>query len=230
MYGLRSLYYYNMSSGWLIMLLVSIALAMYSQIKVKSNFNKYLKVEASSRLTGKEVAERILKSHGLYDVQVEAVRGHLSDHFDPRSNTVRLSESVYGNRSIAAISVAAHEVGHAIQYAEGYGPMSIRSKLVPLVNIGSTMAWPMVFLGFLLSPVLIEVGIVLYLAVVLFQIVTLPVEINASSRALVELENGIITREEVSGSRKVLSAAALTYIAATLTAIVELFEIVIHSK
>lgn len=221
-------YYYGMSNannGWFMVLLIALGLSMYAQFKVTNNFKRYLGVESSSRLTGQEVARKILERHGIYDVRIEPVAGNLTDHFDPRTNVVRLSENVYNGRSISAISVAAHEVGHAMQHDEGYFPLTIRSMIAPLASIGSRFVWIFILAGFIISPMFIEVGIILYLAIVLFQIITLPVEFNASRRALVELEDGIIERDEVVGSRKVLSAAALTYVAATLTAIAELLRL-----
>lgn len=215
----------NADNGWLLMLLVAMGLSMYAQFKVKSNFNRYLKVQSSSRMTGQQVAKAILERHGIYDVRIEPVAGNLTDHFDPRSKVVRLSEQVYNGTSISAVSIAAHEVGHAMQHNEEYLPLKIRSAIAPVASIGSRLVWGVIFLGFIISPILIELGIALYIGVVLFQVVTLPVEFNASSRALVELEDGIISRDEVRGSRKVLTAAALTYIAATLAAVAELLRL-----
>lgn len=220
--------YYGMSNtenGWLVVLLIALGLSIYAQFKVNSNFNRYLKVQGSSRMTGQEVARKILERNGIYDVRIEPVRGNLTDHFDPRTKVVRLSENVYNGTSISAVSIAAHEVGHAMQHDEGYIPLNLRSAIAPIASIGSRYIWIVIMAGFLISPFLIEVGIALYLAIVLFQVVTLPVEFNASRRALVELENGIITRDEIRGSKRVLSAAALTYVAATLTAIAELLRL-----
>lgn len=215
----------NMDQGWFIMLMIALALSMYSQFKVQNTFKKYSRVGSSSGMTGKEVAQTILQRNQVYDVVVEPVAGNLTDHFDPRTKVVRLSESVYNSTSVSAVSVAAHEVGHAIQHHEGYFPLKLRSAIAPIASIGSRFVWVLVLLGFVISPFLIEVAIALYLGIVLFQVVTLPVEINASRRALAQLENGIVPIEEVSGSKKVLSAAALTYIAATLTAIAELLRL-----
>lgn len=215
----------SVNQGWFIMLMIAMVLSMYSQFKIKSTFGKYSNVGSSSGMTGREVAQTILQRNQIYDVVVEPVRGSLTDHFDPRTKVVRLSESVYNSRSVSAISVAAHEVGHAMQHNEGYFPLRLRSAIAPIASIGSRFVWILIILGFVISPVLIEVAIALYLGIVIFQVVTLPVEINASRRALAQLENGIIPIEEVSGSKKVLSAAALTYVAATLTAIAELMRL-----
>ena len=192
----------------MILLIPAILLTLYAQYKVSSTTNRYFNVRSDRNLTGEEVARRILDSNGLYNVRVEMVRGRLSDHYDPRSNVVRLSEDVYSRTSITSISVAAHECGHAIQHAHGYAPLNIRSSLVPVVNFASNMSWIFIMLGFVTRGVLLEVGIILFSASVLFQIVTLPVEFNASSR-------------------KVLQAAALTYVAAAVTAILQLLRLVL---
>ena len=200
----------------MILLIPAILLTLYAQYKVSSTTNRYFNVR------------RILDSNGLYNVRVEMVRGRLSDHYDPRSNVVRLSEDVYSRTSITSISVAAHECGHAIQHAHGYAPLNIRSSLVPVVNFASNMSWIFIMLGFVTRGVLLEVGIILFSASVLFQIVTLPVEFNASSRALTQLTTlGIVDDREVRESRKVLQAAALTYVAAAVTAILQLLRLVL---
>ena len=209
----------------MILLIPAILLTLYAQYKVSSTTNRYFNVRSDRNLTGEEVARRILDSNGLYNVRVEMVRGRLSDHYDPRSNVVRLSEDVYSRTSI---SVAAHECGHAIQHAHGYAPLNIRSSLVPVVNFASNMSWIFIMLGFVTRGVLLKVGIILFSASVLFQIVTLPVEFNASSRALTQLTTlGIVDDREVRESRKVLQAAALTYVAAAVTAILQLLRLVL---
>lgn len=212
-------------SSWFIFVLPALLFAGYAQMKISSTFNKYLKVSSNSGMSGAQVAREILDRNGLNNVRVEHVRGNLTDHYDPRSKVVRLSDNVYRGSSIAAMSVAAHEVGHAMQDAEGYLPLIIRSNLAPIANIGSRMVWIFIILGFIASPFLIDLGIALFLAAVLFQIVTLPVEFNASKRALVQLENGITDRQMLKPAKKVLNAAALTYVAATLVAVAELLRL-----
>lgn len=218
--------YFNFyGSSWIIFVLPALIFAGYAQMKISSTFNKYLKVSSNTGMSGAQVAKEILDKNGLNHIRVEHVRGNLTDHYDPRSKVVRLSDNVYRGSSIAAVSVAAHEVGHAIQHAEGYYPLIIRDNIAPIANLGSRMVWIFIILGFLVSPFLIDVGIALFLAAVLFQIVTLPVEFNASRRALVQLEDGIASTEMIKPAKKVLSAAALTYVAATLVAVAELLRL-----
>ena len=183
-----------------------------------------------SGMTGAQAAERILRANGIMDVSVQRVSGKLTDHYNPSTKVLNLSESVYGSSSVAAIGVAAHECGHAIQHSKGYVPLSLRTALVPVANIGSQLSWIFIILGVIFSfnQTLITVGIFMFSAAVLFQLVTLPVEFNASSRALRELEsNGILYREEVAQTRKVLSAAALTYVAAAASAILQLLRLIL---
>ncbi len=211
----------------MILLIPAILLTLYAQYKVSSTTNRYFNVRSDRNLTGEEVARRILDSNGLYNVRVEMVRGRLSEHYDPRSNVVRLSEDVYSRTSITSISVAAHECGHAIQNAHGYAPLNIRSSLVPVVNFASNISWLLIALGFIMRGPFLEIGILLFSASVLFQIITLPVEFNASNRALVQLGDlGIVEGKELSQSRKVLTAAALTYVAAALTSVLQLLRLV----
>lgn len=219
MYGME---YY---STWMIFVLPALLFAAYAQIKIKSTFDKYSKVSSGTGYTGAQIARIILDRNGLNDVRIERVAGNLTDHYDPRTRVVRLSNTIYGGSSIASVSVAAHEVGHAIQHGEGYLPLILRSNIAPLASIGSKFVWVFIFIGFAISPIFIELGIILFMGVVLFQLVTLPVEFNASRRALVQLENGIASRETLKPSKKVLQAAALTYVAATLVAIGELLRI-----
>lgn len=179
-------------------------------------------------MTGAQAAERILQSQGIYDVAIQRVSGKLTDHYDPRNKTLNLSDAVYASTSVAAVGVAAHECGHAIQHARGYAPLSFRSALVPVANIGSQLSWLFIILGIFFggSHTLIMVGILMFSAAVLFQLVTLPVEFNASGRALKLLsETGILQKDEVSDTRKVLSAAALTYVAAATTAVLQLLRL-----
>ncbi len=173
-----------------------------------------------------QVARKILDSNGLYNVKIEMVRGRLSDHYDPRSNVVRLSQDIYYGTSITSIAVAAHECGHAMQHAKGYVPLNLRSALVPVVNFSSSMSWFLIAIGFMMRGPFLEIGILLFSASVLFQIITLPVEFNASNRAVVQLSNlGIVEGKEAKQSRKVLTAAALTYVAAALTSVLQLLRL-----
>ncbi|MCF6461020.1 zinc metallopeptidase [Clostridium sp. Cult3] len=223
---------YNGGYGgnWILFLFPALLFATYAQIKVSTSFNKYLRVASRSGYTGREVARMILDRNGLYDVRIEPAAGQLTDHYDPRTRVIRLSRDVYNGSSIAAVSVAAHEAGHAMQHGEGYFPLIIRNNIAPVVSLGSRFVWILVLLGLVIEPFLLEVGIMLYLAVVLFQVITLPVEFNASRRALYQLENGIVFRDEVGASRKVLTAAALTYVAATLVAIGQLLRLLALSN
>ncbi len=215
---------------WLV--LIPVIVAMIASANVNSTYKKYERVRNSRGLTGEMAARKILDANGLYNVRIEHISGSLSDHFDPRSNVVRLSDSTYASASVAAVGVAAHEVGHAIQYAKGYTPMKIRSAVIPLTNIGSSLSYPLVILGLVfnsaLGDLLVNLGIILFLTVVVFQFATLFVEFNASSRAMKTLENDhILEGNELSMSRKVLTAAALTYVAALFTAIVNLLRLLL---
>lgn len=215
----------------MILLLPALILAFYAQAKVSSTFEKYLRVSSASGLTGAEVARQILRQNGINDVSVEPQGGRLSDYYDPRRKVVKLSSDVYHGRSLAAIGVAAHECGHAIQHDIGYAPLAIRNSIVPVANIGSQMAFPLFFMGLIFrADFLMTLGILMFSAAVLFQIITLPVEYNASSRAIAVLEgHGLIERNEVAPIKQVLGAAALTYVAATLMAIMQLLRLLILS-
>lgn len=209
----------------LLLLIPPLILAIWAQSRVSSAFNKYSRVKASIGEPGYMFARRLLDSVGLYDVKVERVRGTLSDHYDPTNKVLRLSDSTYNNSSIAALGVVAHEAGHAIQHAKGYKPLVLRNLAVPLAGFGSNMAWIIFFVGLIFSaPFLLNAGIFLFLFVVLFSVITLPVEFNASSRALKLLPVMGMSKEEVAGAKKVLSAAALTYVAAALMAIAQLLR------
>ncbi len=213
-----------------IVVLPAVIFAMIAQFKVNSTFQKYSSVRNVRGYTASEVARKILDDNGLYDIQIEHISGNLTDHYDPSSNVIRLSDSVYGSTSVAAIGVAAHEVGHAVQHAEGYTPIKIRQAIIPITQIGSKLAVPLIIVGMLISFLdwLIPVGIFLYTGVVLFQAVTLPVEFNASGRALKTLdENAILQPDEVQMSKKVLSAAAMTYVAAMFSALLSLLRLII---
>ncbi|HDF2515807.1 TPA: zinc metallopeptidase [Clostridioides difficile] len=215
----------------MVVLIPAILLTIYAQFKVSSTTNKYLRVNTRRGYTGEQTARRVLDSNGLYDVKIEMVRGHLSDHYDPRRKAVRLSEDVYYGTSITSVAVAAHECGHAIQHAKGYAPLQIRSSLVPVVNFASSISWFLIFLGFIMADPFLKIGILLFSASVLFQIITLPVEFNASSRAIVQLGNlGIIDESESRQSRRVLSAAALTYVAAALVSILQLLRLLLIAQ
>lgn len=215
---------------WLI--LIPVVVAMIASANVNSTYRKYQQVANSRGLTGEMAARKILYANGLFNVRIEHIAGKLSDHFDPRDNVVRLSDSTFASSSVAAVGVAAHEVGHAIQYAKGYAPMKLRSAVIPLTNIGSTLSYPLVILGLIFNSALgdlfINIGIVLFLTVVVFQFATLFVEFNASSRAMKTLESdNILEGDELSMSRKVLTAAALTYVAALFTAIINLLRLLL---
>ena len=219
--------------GSMIILIPAIIFTMYAQSKVNSNFRRYSNIRNARNMTGAEAARRMLDANGLTNVQIEQTRGSLTDHYDPRKRVLRLSQSVYGVNSIAAVSVACHEAGHAVQHAESYKPLKIRNTIVPLVNFASGLTWPLVILGIILlangsymGDLLFNIGVITMLAVILFHTVTLPVEFNASSRALRQMDDlGIITEEENKGASKVLRAAAMTYVAALATAIANLLRI-----
>ncbi len=214
------------------LIIIGAVLCLLASARVRSTYARYQRVRSVSGLTGCEAAQRILHYSGIYDVRIEHVSGSLTDHYDPRSRVLRLSDSTYGSCSVAAVGVAAHECGHALQHARGYAPLSFRSALVPIANFGSTIAWPLIILGFLFnnqsSQLLINIGILAFSLAVLFQIVTLPVEFNASGRALKILgETGMLQTEELSMTRKVLSAAALTYVASAAAAILQLLRLIL---
>ena len=214
------------------LVLIGVVLSLLASGRVKSTFAKYSQVRNSRGLTGAQAAEQVLHTAGIYDVRIEHVGGNLTDHYDPRTKVLRLSDSVYGQTSVAAVGVAAHECGHAIQHANGYAPLKLRSTLVPVANFGSKLAWPLIIFGFFISGessrLLINAGIIAFLGAVLFQLITLPVEFNASNRAIRMIaDSGMMYGEEIKGAKKVLSAAALTYVASAATAILQLLRILI---
>ncbi|HPU84263.1 MAG TPA: zinc metallopeptidase [Candidatus Latescibacteria bacterium] len=216
----------------MLLLLPALAFAIWAQWKVSSTFNRYSQMPSRSRLTGRAVATQILRQNMLNDVEVGHVSGHLSDHYDPSSKTVNLSDSNYASYSVASLAVAAHEVGHALQHAHGYQPVTWRSRLVPVANIGSTAAFPLFFIGLLFGKGLglffMDLGIALFLFALLFHIVTLPVEFNASKRALAILEDsGMLAADEIPGAKAVLRAAALTYVASATMALMNLLRLII---
>ena len=214
-----------------ILVLIGAVICMIASANVKSTYNKYAKHRSMTNMTGAQVAERLLRSAGLNDVSVGQVRGELSDHYNPATKVVNLSDSVYGSTSVAAIGVAAHECGHAIQHAKGYFPLNLRTWFVPVANCGSKLAWPLILIGLLInsqsSQMIINAGIFLFSFAVIFQLITLPVEFNASSRALRLLEEqGILSSQELPSTKKVLGAAALTYVASAASAILQLLRII----
>lgn len=215
----------------MILLIPAILFTLYAQFKVQSSFRKYLDYPASSGMSGAQVARDLLNRENLYDVPVELTPGELSDHYDPRERVLRLSPEVYHGRSLASLGVAAHETGHAIQHARAYAPLSIRNSIFPVANLGSNLGYILFFLGMVMgfNKVLIDLGIILFSFFVFFTVLTLPVEFNASNRALALLaDGGYLQRgEEITGARKVLSAAAMTYVAAAATAILNLLRMLL---
>lgn len=209
-----------------------LVLTMIASARVNTTFAKYNKVRCMAGLTGAQAAERVLHSAGIYDVQIRHISGNLTDHYDPGNKTLNLSDSTYASNSVAAVCVAAHECGHAVQDQKHYGPLVLRSTLVPAANIGSQLAWPIFFAGLIFSiQSLLTIGIVLFSLAVIFQLVTLPVEFNASSRALKVLDGtGMLGTEEMAGARKVLTAAALTYVAALASSLLQLLRLILLSR
>ncbi|MGN0625975.1 MAG: zinc metallopeptidase [Oscillospiraceae bacterium] len=222
--------FYNLFDPYYWILIVpSLLLALWAQMMVSSNFKKYSQVYNRRGYTGADAARMILDNNGLYHVRIERVSGNLTDHYDPKAEVIRLSDSVYGSASVAAVGVAAHEAGHAVQHATGYLPIKIRSAIIPVTQIGSQLSIPLILLGFLfqLKP-LVFAGILFYATAALFQLVTLPVEFNASSRAMKVLEQSeMLAGDELAGAGKVLRAAAMTYVAALLTALAQLLRLIL---
>ena len=219
-------FYYDST---MLIVIPALIFTIWAQIKVNSSFNKYSNIRTSRGLTGADVARRILDANGLGYVRIEKVRGSMTDHFDPRANVVRLSETVHDVSSVAAVGVAAHEVGHAIQYARGYAPIKVRTAIIPMTRVGSMLAMPIFILGLLLAlePFLL-VGIALYSLVTLFQLITLPVEFNASNRAMQTLRTeGILYGDELAGAKEVLSSAAMTYVAALASSLLSLLRLIV---
>lgn len=234
---------------YLLWMLPALIISLIAQAKVKSTYSKYSKVINRMGITGAEAARRVLSAGGVTNVQITSVGGNLTDHFDPRTNTIRLSDGVYNKSTVAAVGIAAHEAGHALQHAEGYVPNKIRSALVPISNIGSRIGWILIIIGFAMSGVsyyyystpttynspvgdaLVTIGIILYSTSLLFTLITLPVEFNASKRALKIIEStGMLQGEEYAGAKKTLTAAAMTYVAAALTALLQLLRIITIAK
>ncbi len=225
------MWWYYLESYWLYLVIVGPALlfAIGAQIKVKNSFNKYSRVMSSRGLTGANAALQVLSYYGIHDVQIERVSGKLSDHYDPKSKVIRLSDSVFNSSSVAAIGVACHEAGHAAQHAQGYAPIKWRNAILPVCNIGSTLGIPIALIGlFLNNDFLVNFGLVLYSLIAVFQFITLPVEFNASKRAVEVIgQTNILDEEEIIGTKKVLSAAAMTYVAALATSIANLLRFII---
>ncbi len=213
----------------MILLIPAIILAVWAQTRVSSTYAKYAKVSSAQGISGEKAARYLLQRNGITDVSVEAVEGKLSDHYDPKSKTVRLSVENFKGHSLSALAVAAHEVGHAIQHNTGYMPLKLRHTILPATNLGSWAAFPLFIIGIIFSnPLFMDIGIVLFAGVVIFHFVTLPVEYNASSRALAQLgDNGMLMEQEIRGAKKVLNAAALTYVAATAVALIHLIRMLI---
>lgn len=220
-------------NDWTFFLLIPAFLfSLWAQFKTQSTFKKWSQIQAGRGITAEKAADQILKNAGVNGVKIEMIPGQLTDHYDPRDRVLRLSESVYGNASIAALGVAAHEAGHAIQHAQGFGAIKIRNAIVPVVNITSNLAIPIFFIGLLVSlPILLKIGILLFIGVVVFHLITLPVEFDASSRALKVLNMGAyLSPEELRGAKSVLTAAAMTYLAAALMAILNLIRLILISR
>lgn len=227
------LYFYGFDWTYLAVVLPCLILSLWASAHVNNTFKKYSKVISARRITGAQAAQRVLYSNGITNVRIERVSGNLTDHYDPKSNVIRLSDSVYDNPSAASIGVACHEAGHAVQYATKYFPIKIRSVIIPITNIGSKLAIPLILLGVLFSSfgnystVIVDIGIACFALSLVFQLVTLPVEFNASRRALRAIADGdILTDEELRGARKTLSAAAMTYVAATAVSLAQLLRII----
>lgn len=218
-----------------LLVIVGVIISMVASAKMNSTFQKYQRVRSRSGLTGREAAAKVLQANGIYDVKIEHVSGNLTDHYDPRSKTLRLSDATYNQPSVAAIGVAAHECGHAIQHQVGYAPLKIRGALVPVVNFGNAISWPLIIIGLLFnsqsSHIFINLGIILFSAAVLFQVVTLPVEFNASNRAIKAVANtGLLYDDEVAMTKKVLGAAAMTYVAGAAASALQLLRILLLTR
>ena len=223
-------YGYGIDIYYLILVVPAVIFSMWAQNKVTSTFKKYNQVRTYSGMTGYEAARRILSANGLYNVAVERVSGNLTDHYDPKANVIRLSDSVFNSNSVAAVGVAAHEAGHAVQYATHYAPIKLRTAIIPVTNIGSTLSIPVVLIGFFMGiQPLVNIGLLLFATVAVFQLVTLPVEFNASRRAVNTLEmGGTMADDEMKAVKKVLSAAAMTYVAALAVSVANLLRLVLR--
>ena len=227
-------YYYGIDWTYLVLVLPVMILSLIASARVNSTFNRYSNQLSSRRITGAQAAQRVLLANGITDVKIERVDGNLTDHFDPKSNVIRLSDKVYDSPSTAAIGVACHEAGHAVQYAQNYGPIKLRAAIIPATNIGSKLAMPLILVGILLtslsefSTILIYLGIACFSLSLIFQLVTLPVEFNASRRAMTTIDSlNILTEEEQVGAKKTLRAAAMTYVMATLAALSQVLRLLV---
>jgi len=227
-------YYYGFDLTYLVLVLPCVILSLWASMNVKSTFNTYSSKYSVRRITGAQAAQRVLQSNGISNVRVEKVSGHLTDHYDPKSNVIRLSDQVYDSTSIAAIGVACHEAGHAVQHATQYGPIKLRTAVIPITNIGSRLAMPLILIGVLLSYLgnfsytLVYIGIACFAFTLVFELVTLPVEFNASRRAISAIEEyGLLSAEEIKGAKKTLTAAALTYIAAAAVTLAQLIRLIL---
>ena len=229
-------YYYGFDWTYLVLVLPCVILSMWASANVNSTFQKYSAQLSSRRITGAQAAQRVLMANGVQGVRIQRISGNLTDHYDPKTNVIRLSDNVYDNTSTAAIGVACHEAGHAVQYAQSYAPIKLRAAVIPVTNLGSRLAMPLILIGLLLSYlgnfsyILVYAGIACFGLSLVFQLVTLPVEFNASRRAMEAISSGnLLTEEEQKGARKTLTAAALTYVAATATALAQLLRLLVLS-
>ena len=222
------MYFYGIDTWYIILVLPAVIFSLIASAAVKGTFAKYSKVQSKRGITGADAARAVLNANGVTGVRIEHVSGDLTDHFDPKSNTIRLSDAVYASNSVAAVGVAAHEAGHAVQYAENYAPMKLRAAIIPATNIGSTLAMPLILLGIVLSfPPLAYIGIAAFGLSTLFQLITLPVEFNASRRAIKAIDGFAADKSEVKGARSVLSAAAMTYVAALAVSLASLLRLIL---
>ena len=226
-------YYYGFDSTYLLLVLPCVILSLWASANVKNTFNRYAKQRSSRGITGAAAAQRVLQAHGVRGVRIEQISGDLTDHYDPKANVIRLSDGVFNSTSTAAIGVACHEAGHAVQYAENYAPIKLRAAIIPVTNIGSRLAMPLILLGLALSVLqnasyfFVYLGIACFGLSLVFQLITLPVEFNASRRAMEAIsDSGLLTQDEQTGARKTLTAAALTYVAATALALAQLLRLI----
>ena len=226
-------YYYGFDWSYLVLVLPCLILSLWAGARVNSTFKKYANQISSRRITGAQAAQRVLQSNGVYGVRIERVSGNLTDHYDPKTNVIRLSDNVYDSPSTAAIGVACHEAGHAVQYAQNYSPIKLRAAIIPITNIGSRLAMPLILIGLVFSTLgsfsntIIYIGIACFALSLVFQLITLPVEFNASRRAMDAIEQSqLLTEEEQKGARKTLSAAAMTYVAATAVSLAQLVRLI----
>ena len=228
MNGFRLGYFY-IDFWYLVLIVPAMLVSLWAQFKVNSSFKKYSGIANSRGLTGAQAAQNILSLNGVHGIRIERVPGNLTDHFDPKTGVIRLSDSVFGSASVAAVGVAAHEAGHAVQYHEEYAPIKLRSMILPVSRIGSTLSWPLLLIGIIFNiPLLVTLGIVFFSAAVLFQVITLPAEFNASKRAIQGLSDGNMLGEtEIKGAKKVLSAAAMTYLAALAVSLAQLLRLIL---